>query len=82
MLSEAHLRATEGHAISDQGSEWIEYTTPDGSAGRVAIQQVEMITKRPDGDRGTIHTVSGEVISVVNAATVFSRWRALATGSQ
>ena len=65
--------------MSDQGSEWIEYTTSDGSAGRVAKHQVEMITKRPDGDHGTIHTVSGEVIPVVNAAIVFSRWRALVT---
>jgi hypothetical protein len=68
--------------MSDQGSGWIEYTMSDGRAGRLAMQQVEMITKRPDGHHGAIHTVSGEVIPVVDVAAVVSRWRALVTSSR
>ena len=68
--------------MSDQGSEWLEYTTSDGREGRLARRQVEMITKRPDGHHGAIHTVSGEVIPVVDVGAVFSRWRALVTPSQ
>ena len=68
--------------MGDEGSAWIEYTRSDGVAGRLVMQHVEMITKRPDGEHGAIHTVSGEAIPVVNATAVFNRWRALATDSR
>ena len=64
--------------MSDQVSDGIKYTMPDGRSGRLAIHQVEMISKRPDGHHGAIHTVSGEVIPIINVATVLTQWRALA----
>ena len=68
--------------MPDESPTWIEYTRSDGVAGRVVMHQVEMITKRPDGEHGTIHTVSGEVIPVVNATAVFNRWRTLVTDAR
>ena len=65
--------------MGDESPAWIEYTTSDGVPGRLVMHQVEMITKRPDGEHGTIHTVSGDVIPVVNATAVFDRWRKLVT---
>ena len=63
--------------MSDQVAEGIDYTMLDGRSGRLAIHQVEMITTRADGHHGAIHTISGEVIPVVNVATVLAQWRTL-----
>ena len=68
--------------MSDQVSDGIEYTMHDGRSGRLAIHQVEMISKRPDGHHGAIHTVSGEVIPIVDVATVLAQWRALTSAPQ
>ena len=68
--------------MSDQVSDGIEYTMPDGRSGRLSIHQVEMISKRADGHHGAIHTVSGEVIPIVDVATVLAQWRALTSAPQ
>ncbi len=51
---------------------WIEFTTTDGTTGRVAVGEIEMVHKRLD--LGAIHTVGGEVIHVVNVSTVLAQW--------
>jgi hypothetical protein len=51
---------------------WVEFTTTDGTQRRVPLGQIEMVYKRID--LGTIHTVLGEVIHVVDVSKVLSQW--------
>lgn len=57
------------------GPQWIEFTTPEGTTGRLTADQVEMIIKRPDTDAGAIHTVLGEIIRIVDASRALAQWR-------
>lgn len=61
--------------MKDQGPRWIDYLGTDGHSGRIPVEQVEMITTQASGDRGTIHTTSGDIIHVVNATEVLVGWR-------
>ena len=62
--------------MDEPAARWIEFTTHDGRARRMRVDEIGMVTRVAGGDdAGVIQTSLGELIRVLNVTHVLQQWR-------
>jgi hypothetical protein len=62
--------------MDDPAVRWIEFTTHDGRASRLRVDQIGMVSRVTGAnDAGVIHTSLGELIRVLDVTHVLQQWR-------